>query len=228
MNQLADSGGALEIPIAQQDGEIGGSAHVRVDTIHDVNSTDSEIVAFCESLCDRPKANKNLKGETRVHAGYFGGQAQVDIRRWVPNGTCKIVPTQKGISLSLVRWVQLVEHEELITRLLQKIRSGGMVDKKIQIGGPVMVNLCSPFCTLNLRTYEKDSESGELKPTSEGIVLREFEFKALMEHGNDIKEKMPDIAKTYPCYLDHDNQEAMLMCSECSPWTYEDYISMDI
>lgn len=166
-----------------------------------------------------------LSGGIWVQAHYVRGQALVDIRRWVGNKEGTVVATKKGVSLTLVRWVRLMAQEKKINCLLQDVKDGTVLDQRLHISGPVMISLCSPFWTLNLREYYKNMQSGEIMPTGRGVVINHFEWESLMLHANEIKEKMSEIVDTEPCYIgeDHYNQEGLLRCPECCPWTYQEY-----
>ena len=179
-------------------------------------------VVFTKSLTDKQQSCKS-NGQLRVTAVYFKGEPLVDISRWVqpPEGGWKI--TKKGITMPLVRWVQLLARENYINNLLQDIKSGAMVDEKLHLGGPLMLKLCSPFWTLHLRQYYKDKKSGTIMPTRRGIVLNHLEWDVLLQQVTRIQEKMPEIAGTHPCFFDHDQEKGRMICAECSPWTYEEY-----
>ena len=184
----------------------------------------TQKIVFSKTLTKQHQASKNPGDEARIQALYFNGQPLIDIRRWAYNYRNELVPTKKGISLPLVRWVQLLEQAEFIDGLMEKIKSGATVDEKLPIGGPVILKMCSPFWTVHIREYYKDVKTGDVRPTRSGIILKHSEWKVLLDQVNEIQRQMPEIEKTEPCYLrlDHSNQEGMLSCPECSPWTFDD------
>ena len=162
------------------------------------NSTVNRALhVFSTFLNKKQRGGSTLTGSGRVIAMYFDGVPLVDIRRWTPNEKGHIVPGIQGLSLSIIDWVLLLNKRDTINCLLDDIKDGTTLDKTILIGhGRVKVKLSSPFWTVILRKYQKDSESGYLQPTKHGIVLNHLEWESLMHYASEVENKIPEIAAT--------------------------------
>jgi len=147
-------------------------------------------------------------GNAKLRATYYKGQPRIDIRRWKKLKDERAIPTKKGVSLPPQRWLHLINERESVDKLLQRVMSGENISERIHIGGPLYCELKYPFWTVQIREMYMDKKSGEIKYSKRGIILTSSEWSYIMNAAEEIKEKMPHISNSIPCYLqdDHNNQ----------------------
>ncbi len=131
----------------------------------------------------------------------------MDIREWRDDR-----PSKKGISLTLMRYKNLVYLLELADRAIQSKES---FDR--HLGGNVYITIGQDSACVDIRQYW--NPQGEVVPTKKGICLRPTEYSRLKELLPEIGGTLPELDGVVPCFLqgDHQNQLGALMCSECSP-----------
>lgn len=176
----------------------------------------------------RAEAVKNPEGTSRVEATYFKGEPRIDIRRWIHGKDGKAIPTKKGLSLPLQRWVQLLSVAEQVTGLVDRIKQQKeRIDEKIHVSGPVFASVCSPWWNVHLREFYQDRQSGDIRPSRRGLILKHEEWASLLTYAEQIAASMPQVSSTAPCIFqtDHCNQEGAMACAECNPFGFSDYIS---
>lgn len=164
-------------------------------------------------------------GETAcMRVVQYRDQQRIDLRQWVKINKGEIVPTKKGVSMPLQRWVRLKYLKSEVNNVLKKIKGGQHVKKKIHVGGTVFLTCCSPFWTVNIREWYKNVDN-KTKPTKRGFILKHDEWDRLMTQDDVIAQLLPEVVHMRPCIEDddHQNQRGMLMCSECNPFDFEDY-----
>lgn len=147
----------------------------------------------------------HLGNERYVAVTEWRGERRVDLREWQDDK-----PTKKGISLTLMRWKNLVDSIEYIDKAL-----ADKTECSSHLGGNV-------FCTakgtcIDIRQYWKPEDS--VVPTKKGLCLRPLEYQRLKDLLPDIATSLPELNAVVPCYLqsDHLNQLGMLQCAECNP-----------
>ena len=147
----------------------------------------------------------DLGNNRYIQVSEWKEELRVDLREW--NGD---VPTKKGISLTLLRYKNLIDGTETIDKALQDKES-----YQSHLGGNV-------YCTVNgscvdIRKYWKPEE--EVVPTKKGLCLRPFEYQRLKELITEIGLTLPELDAVVPCGLqsDHMNQLGALSCPECNP-----------
>ena len=125
-----------------------------------------------------------------------------------------LMPTKKGISLNLQRWLRFTTSVDAINSTIKK-RS----ETSVHLGGNVYVSKQSNSICVDLRCWWRPTDSQELKPTRKGITLRPAEFRLLIESIEKINSYLPELNIITPCYMqgDHQNQLGALWCKECTP-----------
>lgn len=142
--------------------------------------------------------------DIKVQALYYGEEARIDIRRWKGNQ-----PTERGLYISPICFQQLLGLEKWVDVRLQKIKDKQTVDDKAPVYGPVYISMVSPFWCINIRRYDKDVNTGDINPTSAGIIIRHDQWANLIGKAHEMVTAMPEISTSQACYLqdDHQNQE---------------------
>ena len=142
-----------------------------------------------------------------VRVNEWKGELRVDLREWRDDK-----PTKKGISLTLMRWKNLVDQLEFVDKVLEnreafELHLGGNVNLTVQEG-----NVC-----VDIRQYWKPET--EVVPTKKGLCLRPFEYKRLKELIPEIGKALPELDVVVPCALrsDHMHQLVAAQCPECNP-----------
>lgn len=167
-----------------------------------------------------------LSEEKIIQVRVFRGRLSVDIRRWFKDTQGCLIPTRKGIAVTPACWATLLYDADVISQTLARIKSGERVTEKKHISGGVYLQMATPFWTVHLREYYKDKKDGGIKPSRKGVVLKHGEWGRLLQLVPELKRQVPDLAEARPCYLsdDHQNQMGSLMCPECNPFDYGDYL----
>ena len=149
----------------------------------------------------------SLGNERYVQVNEWRGELRVDIRDWKDDQ-----PTKKCISLTLMRWKNLVYQIEYVDKALENKLSYGY-----HIGGKVHCSIGENSVCVDIRQYWKPNE--EVVPTKKGICLRPKEYNRLKELVPNIRKTLPELDGVIPCYLqsDHMNQLGALLCAECNP-----------
>ena len=149
----------------------------------------------------------SLGNERYVQVNEWRGELRVDIREWQEDK-----PTKKGISLTLMRWKNLVDASEFVDQALH-----GKKAYSAHLGGNVYCSIGENSVCVDIRQYWKPDN--EVVPTKKGICLRPTEYNSLKKHVSEIGRNLPELDAVIPCYLqsDHMNQLGALRCSECNP-----------
>lgn len=167
-----------------------------------------------------------LSEDKIIQARSFQGRLSVDIRRWFKDTQGCLIPTRKGIAMTPVCWATLLRDADDISEMLTRIKRGEQVREKQHLSGGVYIQMATPFWTVHIRGHYKDKKDGEIKPSRKGVVLKHGEWERLLQIAPELKRQVPDLADARPCSLsdDHQNQMGALMCSECNPFGYGDYL----
>lgn len=141
------------------------------------------------------------------------GELRVDLREW-ENGQ----PTKKGISLTLMRWKNLVDAIEYVDQGLRN--NDGY---KTHLGGNVYICIGAGSVCVDIRQFWKPEN--EVVPTKKGLCLRPGEYQRLKELIPEVGRTLPELDGVVPCYLqsDHMNQLGALKCSECNPCDFHNH-----
>jgi len=168
----------------------------------------TQRVVFDVDVTVKTASRTVAAGNAKLRATYYKGQPRIDIRRWKKLKDERVIPTKKGVSLPPQRWLRLINERERVDKLLERVMSGENICERIHIGGPLYGEVKYPFWTVQLREMYMDKKSGEIKHSKRGIILTSSEWRYIMNAAEEIKEKMPHVSNSIPCYLqdDHNNQ----------------------
>jgi hypothetical protein len=131
--------------------------------------------------------------------------------------------SHKFVRLPLVRWARFLAKIDYIDEQLECAFAGRFVDFQTHIGGPLYACINSSMrCPMvDLREFYLHPENG-VRPTRTGISVFYDQWKKL-------KNSIPAFHNDNECALtardctlqpDHCNQEALTLCSDCNPFTF--------
>lgn len=160
--------------------------------------------------------SEDLGDDVRMQIFLQENDYSVDIRKWATVEGQKTA-TRKGIRMSLGCFVRLVWLQDTVQDRLDKIKSGEKVDEKILVGGPVFIQMSSPFLTVHVREFYTNGEN-KIKPGRRGIVMKLRQWQKMLTLARELDDVIPQFSEMKPCYYDtdHANQEGMMSCSTCS------------
>ena len=148
------------------------------------------------------------------------GEDRIDIREW--NLGEKTFPTRKGISLTLSRWKLLSANADEITSTMQ-----GRKNSETHLGGNVFATVSKDFpFRVDIRQFWIPKGEVTPKATRKGVSLTFQEWKGVVESVKELEEDFPLLKEVVPCLLseDHQNQEGMLKCAECTPASHAEWM----
>ena len=125
-----------------------------------------------------------LYAEVCTHDGMTGLKLH---QRDTETGEC----TDDGITLTFAQWKECINTglTEILLHKLSNIKCGVKETYSHCLGSDVYASVSHPYPVFNIRRWYKSKE-GELKPTREGITLREFEWLRLMNIQHLIKHSI--------------------------------------
>ena len=141
------------------------------------------------------------------------GEQRVDLREWEDDK-----PTKKGISLTLMRWKNLVDRIEDVDKALQ---NGS--DYRLHLGGNVFCSVWEANPCVDIRQYWQPED--KVVPCKKGLCLRPDEYRRLKLMIPDVGSLVPELSSVVPCMFqgDHANQLGYLRCPECNPNDYTNW-----
>jgi len=142
-----------------------------------------------------------------VKVSEWKGEKRVDMREWDGDK-----PTKKGISLTLMRWKNLVDSLEYVDAAL---KSGDAY--QLHVGGNVYCSVREKNPCVDIRQHWKPED--EVVPCKKGLCLRPSEYQHLKEAISGVGTLIPELSSIVPCMFqsDHANQLGYLRCPECNP-----------
>ena len=77
------------------------------------------------------------------------------------------------------------------------------------------------YC-IDIRKFYVPYGEQDVKPTRRGLALRLHEWPQMKKIVDSINAEHPSLGTALPCYMsdDHQNQQGMLECRECNPFTH--------
>ncbi|XP_071149203.1 uncharacterized protein [Mytilus edulis] len=175
-----------------------------------------------KSEVSKDRAMLPIGGDIFVVVNEWRDKVLIHIRKYEKNSADVYVPTKKGIALDLNQW-QLLEMyvneiEEAISQMIDDVT--GVPEMTFHLGRGVYVSVNKTYPTVDVRQRWKIPETNQIVSTKKGISLTYDKWEALKGTFPDVRETVPEIETTTPCILseDHQNQEGMLMCSNCNPF----------
>ena len=158
-----------------------------------------------------------------VVANTYKDQLTIHIREFKSSDNGSLYPTKKGVTFPLERWLALELAEPYLADCFET--SGGE-DEELSwhLGGGVYATKTPQYPTVDIRHFWKPQSSAIRVPTKKGVVLTRRRFENLRDAIKQIREFVPELEETVPCMMqdDHQNQEGMLRCPECTPFGYDD------
>lgn len=167
---------------------------------------------------ENARCNIDLGNNRYVQATEWKDQIRIDVREWEMKD--KLIPTKKGISLSLQRWKLLVDSLEFLDRSLDEQK-----DYKSHLGGNVYASIQANNNCINIRQFWLPPNQTEIVPTKKGICLRSSEYAKLKAAASMIGDFVPELNAVVPCPYssDHMNQLGFLRCPECNPDNFTEW-----
>ena len=147
---------------------------------------------------------------------------RIDIREWnAGDEEATLRPTKKGVSLTCMRWKELLFHAADIDEAVENVvnnRSENFTLRK-HIGGNFYVTVQNGFPTVDIRKFFMPPGKEELVATRKGIALKISEWEVLKERRSLVEFNVPELANVMRCMDrgDHMNQEGAIQCLECNP-----------
>ena len=131
-----------------------------------------------------------------------------------------LVPTKKGVTFPLSRWLMF---ESILPDIEKYLQSRSGEETKWHIGGGVYVSITPGYTTVDIRHYWKPDDALEPIPTRKGVTLNKHKLTKLLKAIEKVRECVPELNDTDLCAFSesHQNQLGMLNCSECTPFGYE-------
>lgn len=130
------------------------------------------------------------------------------------------LPTDVGVALNPSRFAILCMISDEVTEKLRCLNKPDEFEYKTHLGGGIYCVVRSGCWAVNLRRYFVPTDKMYPIPTKKGISLRPIEWRRLITHLADIREKHPELNNAIPCGFSgsHANQEAAFACGECYPF----------
>ncbi len=131
---------------------------------------------------------------------------------------------QKGLSLTLPRWVTLLSEAESIQESMAEVQGRRIVEVKYDLRGNYYASLTSPHWVVDLRKFFTGG-NGQLQPGWKRIRLQFAEWEKLMSAADDLARVLPQIKDIRPCYTreDHRGTAGAMWCPECNPDYFTNY-----
>ncbi|CAG2238518.1 unnamed protein product [Mytilus edulis] len=160
-----------------------------------------------------------------VVAKEFNGNMLIHIRHYDESGETKI-PTKKGVTFNLSRWLLLEKKKDEIDTMFIKSLATIEVEEAqtytAHLGGGVYVTVNPKFPTVDIRHFWKPSDSDQPVPTRKGVALNKYKWKRLCDTIVRMREFVPELNKASVCYYSHANELEALSCKECYPFEKEE------
>ena len=123
--------------------------------------------------------------------------------------------TMSDIYFPLVRWVQLQTTWGYIDDAVHYLEHNKYTSLDVHPGANVFVTAESPVLHLNIRHYYWMNDKRH--PSSHGVALDFDQYQKLKDVDRVVPDIVPDLKKTLPCQLTHQNVDSAMYCSECNP-----------
>ena len=184
-------------------------------------SCTSEYDISCSPVGDvtmsyEPELSENLGDALIMQIFLQNDVFTIDLRQWETDCNGKLVPTKKGIQLSLQTFIRLLWLKGTVQNAIEDISAGHYIKEKLLVGGPVFMELNSPYPTVYLREYV--SQGGKIKPGWRGIFVKHKQWQKILEISKTLDSIISGFSSMQPCFFncDHANQEGALACSTCN------------
>ena len=171
-----------------------------------------------ENTKQLPRCQLSIGGQWYVVGQKFQGELYMHIREYTDNRK-KLIPTKKGICLTLPQWKELQLSLSRIAEDVHKVKQSAEIKTTWHLGNNWIVTVDSRYPGLDIRKFWLPPAAGDIHPTKKGIHLTFEEFEKLKLVFDVLPMFVPEVEDVMPCYMqdDHNNQMGALRCKECNP-----------
>lgn len=147
----------------------------------------------------------------------FKNKVNIHIRHFTNNG---LVPTKKGVTFPLSRWLMF---ESILPDIQKYLQNRSDEEMKWHIGGGVYVSITPGYTTVDIRHFWKPDDALEPVPTRKGVTLNNQKLTRLLQVVEEVHQCIPELNDIELCAFSesHQNQLGLLNCPECTPFGYE-------
>lgn len=147
----------------------------------------------------------------------FKDRFNIHIRHFTNNG---LVPTKKGVTFPLSRWLMF---ESILPDIQNYLQNRSDEEMKWHIGGGVYVSITPGYTTVDIRHFWKPDDALEPVPTRKGVTLNKHKLTRLLQVVEEVHQCIPELNDIELCAFNesHQNQLGLLNCPECTPFGYE-------
>ncbi len=138
----------------------------------------------------------DLGDNIQIGANYFKGEPRIQLWESTTDDL-----KQKGVSLTLVQWITLIDISNSIDADITAVIMRQAVDKMYHLGAGVHVCIRSPFCFVDLRTWFRP-EHQNFRPSIRSFKMKFLQWHALQGVVSQISKILPEISTTLVCSLD--------------------------
>ena len=120
------------------------------------------------------------------------------------------------------RWAQFRQCMDEVETHGKTLIAGKTVACRHPIGGGYYVSVSTGIYCIDIRQFYVPYGEQDVKPTRQGLALRLHEWPQMKKIVDSINAEHPSLGTALPCYMsdDHQNQQGMLECRECNPFTH--------
>ncbi|KAK3108066.1 hypothetical protein FSP39_000533 [Pinctada imbricata] len=194
------------------------------DLVIDLDNDSDQTAEQSKESLNQQRCMINLGDNIYLVVKTYNGDLTIHIRQFEETLDGKLFPTKKGVIFPLHRWVLFLSYEENITKCL-KSHSDLEEEQSWHLGGGVFAKIHPDYPNVNIRHFWKPENSAGPVPTKKGVILNRFRYNNLLEGMKKIQEVVPELMNIEPCPYsdDHQNQQGMLDCKECTPFPMHSY-----
>ena len=179
----------------------------------DNTEMDDDITTSLEGRCFI-----HLQEDVYVVAKEFKKNMYIHIRHYDETGQKKI-PTKKGVTLNLSRWLFLENKRDGLNDIYMKSLAGEEDEiYTMHLGGGVYITINPKYPTVDIRHFWKPLDSDKPVATRKGVALNKHKWNRLCDTIQVMREFVPELDQTCICYYSHQNELESISCKECSPF----------
>lgn len=160
----------------------------------------------------------HLQDDVYVVAKEFKKNMYIHIRHYDETGQKKI-PTKKGVTLNLSRWLFLENKRNGLNDIYMRSLAGKEDEiYTMHLGGGVYITINPKYPTVDIRHFWKPVESDKPVASRKGVALNIHKWNRLCDTIQVMREYVPELDQTCICYYSHQNELESISCKECSPF----------
>ena len=136
----------------------------------------------------------------------------------VDGAVIQLVQGPVVLNFPLCRWIVFQDLLSEISTVVDYVRNNRWAYMKEHLGGNVFVETgidCSEV--VDIRRYYVSPLDNKKHPTAHGVKLTFNQFDLLLDISNLLRDLIPALKDTLPCYMTHQNVEGAVWCHECNP-----------